>query len=546
MNVSGVLVILFSLSTGVAWPQFPLQSNQNHSAEPQYSPYSTPYSNPYPAQTPVYPLPVQATTTSSSPFLPPGQEGIPNTGQTPVILPPINFPPPSFSMPGGFPATPDSRQPEPPSYAESLHAKKSDAVLSAEEEVRKFEAIEQARKNHGNTPVWMLPLPDSRGPFLARLENQSKTSSVVPVSHMDFEMYDKTLEQNKDAYSWEKDDDKGFDWMLLDPVTFYNKSKEWIGLGPDQKKAEAAMEEGRKLMSDGQFAAAGKKFEAAAKRWPDTVLEEDARYFAGECYFQAKIYYRAYENFDRLISEFQSKHKNTAVARLYEIGGYWVKKTEEGAGYFNATDKSRPSFDTFGAAEKAYKSIIFNDTRGPYYDRSMLQLGFAYMNQGKKQGDSQYEQAANWFRQLRENAINHEYASRASYLEVHCRKMAVDGAEYDSSHLLEAKELADQTLTQFGPNLKDNRENLVQMRNEIGEKEAEHYWTLAQYYEKGKHYGAARMQYQHILKEHPTTNYAQQAEQRIEAIKDHPDSPPALTAQVKSLFTGEGKKKKVR
>ncbi|MDR1959850.1 MAG: tetratricopeptide repeat protein [Planctomycetaceae bacterium] len=477
---------------------------------------------------------------AATPFIPqpsyqPPQALSPQSSQPipQVMVPRIDMNTSLPPMPGNMP----SEMSLPPGYEEKPSAEpewpatpKSSAERSAEEEVRKWQAIQNARKSKTD-PAWMKPLPDSRGPFLARLEKNPNKQSVSQVS---FDMYDKAQEQNKDMYSWEADEKKGFDWMLLDPVTFFQESKKWVGLGPDQKKAEAAMEEARRLMAAEKFHDAAKKFEFAAKRWPDTVLEEDARYFAGECYHMEKEYCKSFENFDRLISNFQSKHKDTAVKRIYEIAGYWTKCQENGASYFNATDKSRPRFDTFGAAVKAYKSITINDPAGPLSDESMLQLGFAYMNQGKNQGDKQFTDAAFWFQQLREHARKQEYVSRACYLEVYCRRLAGDGAEYNAAPLESAKVLADQTLNQYGTALKEDRTKLVEIRDDILEDAANHRWALGQYYEKQKYYAAARLEYQRILKEYPATQLAGRAEQRLTEIGGFPDEPPTIAQGIKS------------
>jgi len=166
----------------------------------------------------------------------------------------------------------------------------------------------------------------------------------------------------------------------------------------------------------------------------------------------------------------------------------------------------------------------------------MLQLGFAYMNRGKEQGDSYYEEAASWFKQLKENARKHEYVARAAYLETICRKQAFSGSEYDAAQLEEAQKIADQTLKQFGPSLNENREKLMKAIDEISEAAADRRWTMGKYYEKQKFYGAARMQYQEILKTHPTSQYAERAKTRLEEIKDYPAEPKTFSQQLKSFI----------
>ena len=84
------------------------------------------------------------------------------------------------------------------------------------------------------------------------------------------------------------------------------------------------------------------------------------------------------------------------------------------------------------------------------------------------------------------------------------------GTLYDSP-LNDAKKIADQTLKQFGNKLGPERERVAQARAQIVEEKANREFTLAEYYEQHKYYGAARMYYKAVIDEYPSTEKAKEA-----------------------------------
>ena len=59
---------------------------------------------------------------------------------------------------------------------------------------------------------------------------------------------------------------------------------------------------------------------------------------------------------------------------------------------------------------------------------------------------------------------------------------------------------------------------------------------LAQYWDNGKHYGAARIYYAKVLKDYPQTPFADEAKTRLAAIQGEPNNPPNRLAFITDLF----------
>jgi hypothetical protein len=96
--------------------------------------------------------------------------------------------------------------------------------------------------------------------------------------------------------------------------------------------------------------------------------------------------------------------------------------------------------------------------------------------------------------------------------------------------LEEANQLIDQTLAQFTHELGDERERLVKAKAEVRAQMATRDIQLAQYWDKGDHYGAARIYYAQVLKDYPQTPFADEAKTRLASLEGKPNEPPSRLA----------------
>jgi TolA-binding protein len=379
----------------------------------------------------------------------------------------------------------------------------------------------------GESSDWLEPLPPYEGPYAGL--DQKTPAGKGPVSPVSFEPFlADEKDQERPLFDWERveDEDEAFDWSLLDPINFGTEMKEWVGLGPNQEKAREHMEKGRELMLQEKFGSAADQFGHAASRWPDSVLEEDALFFQGECYFFSDRYTKAMECYHGLIKKYQgTQHMDTATRRLFAIGRYWEMHADQGASFVNVADKTRPTFDIFGKAKKAYEAIYLNDPLGPLADDSVMAIANAYFRRGKTRGDSDFSEAAFYYEYLRKNYPNSEHVIKAAKREIQSRHLKYSGPEYDATPLEETQELAERTMYQFGSELGEDRRDLVELRNRNQEDLAKRLWTLAQYYEKKRYYGSARIIYQKLMKKYPSTSFFQRAKERYREIEDRPAEP---------------------
>ena len=229
------------------------------------------------------------------------------------------------------------------------------------------------------------------------------------------------------------------------------KFKEQFGLGPDQRIAEQTYAEGETLFRAQKFAEATKKFKEAASRWPDSRLQQDAMFYQAESEFYNRQYSEAVDAYEKLLENYPSSpHLDQVIRRQFEIAQYWEKHHQwqpHWATTPNLLDETRPLFDTLGHALKTYENIRLNDPTGPLADDAIMASANSYFLRGRY-GDADYQ-----YELLRNEYPRSEHQFEAHILGLQCKLRKYQGANYDETPLLEAKQLVKQLKVQFAGQL---------------------------------------------------------------------------------------------
>ena len=334
------------------------------------------------------------------------------------------------------------------------------------------------------------------------------------------------------ASDYQPKQDDGLDWFSTEKLT--RSMKQAVGLGPDKKIAEAAFADGEKLFEAKDYDKAAKKFGATVSRWPDSALEEDAMFLQGESYFFADRYSYAIDTYGELIKKYpNTRHLNVVGARQFAVARYWQDVDHahhRPALVPNLIDHTQPWFDTGGYAVNTYDSVRVNDPRGPWADPSiMAEANIFFQNK-------RYEDADYYYNLIRTDYPKSKYLMDAYLLGLQCKLLKYQGAGYNGKPLEEADQLIDQMLVQFPTELGAERDRIVKAKAEVRAQKATRDIKLAQYWDNGKHYGAARIYYAKVLKDYPQTPFAEEAKTRLAAIQGEPNNPPNRLAFITDLF----------
>lgn len=333
------------------------------------------------------------------------------------------------------------------------------------------------------------------------------------------------------------DEKRNSNAALLDgiaPRKTLDRVKATLGQGADEAEARRLYDEGEVFFRKKEYKAAAAKYAAARKKAPETPLEEDALFMTAESNFFADRYPKANENYGLLVKNYpNTRHLDKVVARQFAIAQYWQQWAQKNHRWPltpNLLDKTRHLFDTRGHAIRAYDNIRLNDPTGPLADDALMATAGAYF------AVERYEDADYFYGLLRKEHPDSEHLYNAHLLGLQCKLRKYQGPDYDGTPLVEAKQLAESLLQQFPTELGQERERIVQTRQEIAAMQALRDWRLAEYYTGRQEYGSARYYYQHIVDEYPATQLAVQARQQLDAIGGEPDKPPQSMEWLTQFF----------
>lgn len=374
-------------------------------------------------------------------------------------------------------------------------------------------------------------------PFVANGESPPETA---PVRHVNPVTYDPREDYSASRAPAEDSLTAG-DFA---PDKLGNTIKALTGNGPNQQAAKKLYEEGQALFEEAQiadpskrkakFTAAGDKYLAAARRWPDSALEEAAMMMAGESRYFADQYPKAVASYEELIKKYpNTTYMDKIAARRFALARWWLAKQKKNPRLTlqpNLSDASLPRFDTFGSAMRLYEKIRFDDPTGKLADDATMAAASAYFESEK------YRQADHYLEDLRKNFPNSPHQFQAHLLSVMCKLKIYQGPDYNDRPLEEAEELIEQIYRQFPDHVADEREHLEKAFAEVRVRKARRRHYYAKYYERRGEYGGARYYYSKIVEEFPNSSLATMAQERIGEIAERPNRPPQRVPWLVNLF----------
>jgi outer membrane protein assembly factor BamD (BamD/ComL family) len=283
------------------------------------------------------------------------------------------------------------------------------------------------------------------------------------------------------------------------------------------------------------YVQSAKLFRRAGEAAPGTALEQDAMFMQGESLFFADRLTEAADVYEKLQKEYpRNRHLDRVAARLFSISRYWIEtvKADEGKFKLNLTDRKRPRLDVDGHAIRVLDQIRYDDPTGRLADDATMAAAAEYIRQKK------FEQADEFLTDLRETFTDSEHLFLAHMLGIRCKLETYAGSAYSGLVLEEAETLVRQTRQRFPDRLAEAKygDMVARAASEIAYLQAERLAYRAEYREKQKNYGAARVYYQQILEQHPDTPHADTARTRLAKIENLPAVPSQRLSWLTTVF----------
>ncbi|MGD0412322.1 MAG: outer membrane protein assembly factor BamD [Verrucomicrobiota bacterium] len=294
----------------------------------------------------------------------------------------------------------------------------------------------------------------------------------------------------------------------------YRPGEGWSYESPSGKAADW-----RKLTAKDQLAVAQTAFDKkdyklamkAALRvvasWPLSDYAPQAQYLAGRCYEQRRKDEKAFKTYDQLLAKYpkmpnaaEIQARQMAIADRF-LAGEWIKVL----GYI-------PFFPSMDKAAEMYGDIVRFGPYGPYGPAAQMSLGAAR----EKQKDyplavQAYETAADRY------SVQTEVAANARYKVALAWNKQARKADYDQSAAGQAISAFNDFMALYpdDPRVPEAQKIIALLKME----QARGNFSIAQYYEKSKHWAAAQIYYNQVRLNAADTPLADQARQRIDAIQ---------------------------
>jgi len=320
---------------------------------------------------------------------------------------------------------------------------------------------------------------------------------------------------------------------LAQARSHYQAGQELFDTGSKKRRDAAATD----------FIKAAKQFEKAAKAHPGSAIAQDATFMQAESLFFADHLPKAEQAYAQLQKEFpNSRHNDRAAARMFSIAQYWIETEKAGGNgvpMVNFTDEKKPWFDADGHAVRVLDQIRYDDPTGRLADDATMAAAVEKFRQQK------YTEADEFLTDLRETFTDSEHLFNAHLLGIRCKLEMYAGPRYSQLVLDEADKLIRQTRMRFPDKMQDpqTREVVARAAAEVDYRKAERLYVRAQYREKRREYGAAKIYYQQILENHDRTSYAEQARERLDVISDYAAIPQRPLEWLTKIFP-EGERAK--
>jgi len=324
--------------------------------------------------------------------------------------------------------------------------------------------------------------------------------------------------------------------------------KRLTGNGPDREVAQQLYEEAESRYDEATaarsrqdreaareaFLEAADSYAGAAARWPDSAMEEDALFRAGECQFFADRYVQANGYFEQLLKKYpNSRYLDLVGARRFVIAQYWLDLHDaHGSPWLavNLLDKKRPWSDMFGHAVRIYDRMRLEDPTGKLADDATMAAANALFARGD------YVRADEYYSDLRRHFPSSEHQFLAHYLGIQAKLRGYRGPEFAGDVLDEAEELIKQARRQFAKEAREHEQELAEAYHTVRYLKAQREWTMAEYYRKRREYGAARFYLEIILDEYGETSFADKARKLVPDIAGKPRTPPQRLSWLVDLF----------
>ena len=242
------------------------------------------------------------------------------------------------------------------------------------------------------------------------------------------------------------------------------------------------------------------------KHYKDSPQAPEAQYYLGRCEEEQRDYYAAFVAYRKTIQVYPSTMRFEEILdRMYQIGNHFLagrkRKVFGAVALLPARDK----------AIEIFQAIVEDGPFSEHGELAQYKLGIAYLALGE------YEQAVSAFDQLIDRYPSSPLIDDARFQMAQASLKGTFKAGYDQHPTQQAVEQLNTFVEEYPAS--DLSPEAVARIQTLRERQAEHEFQVAQFYERRRHWASAVVYYQEIVSRYADTAWAPKASARLEALK---------------------------
>ena len=284
--------------------------------------------------------------------------------------------------------------------------------------------------------------------------------------------------------------------------------------------AQELFSKAQEAEKNGNIKRAIKAYNALVRRHPRDTLAPGSLYRMAQLQEQTNQYLKAAQSYNVLAEKFpKSERFDESIEALFRIGEMYLAGRK-------VKILGIPFKSSMEEAANIFAAIVRTAPYGKYTARATFDLGRAR----EKQGSNEAALAA--YQSVVEKFPNDPLAVQAQYQIGYIWTAAMRSGTYDPNAAAKAKIGFQDFLARY-PNSEKSaqaRENLKQLDS----KQTSTAFEIARYYDKQKHYRAAAIYYNDVIRQQPGSREGDRAKKRISELRaklgDAALQPPAVTA----------------
>jgi outer membrane protein assembly factor BamD (BamD/ComL family) len=283
------------------------------------------------------------------------------------------------------------------------------------------------------------------------------------------------------------------------------KTRKWINPKTAVKSTpKEQFEYAQSLYDTKKYEDAKREFKKVLKSYPKSFEAAESQYYLGLTEEAQGILFEAYQAYQKVIDKYPfSERIPQIIEREYKIAEAFMsgeKRKTMGV----ALPVDNPAIEIF-------TKVIENSNYGPLAAGAQYKLGLVL------KGLSRYYEAEEAFNKVVTNYPDSEWTEAAKFQIASCRAAVSRGPDYDQGAAKEAKQKFEDFVKDHPDAVLSNdaEKNIEQLR----EKEAEGNYNIGRFYEKQKAFEAAKIYYNEIINNCPSSIWSARALERLRIME---------------------------